>query len=299
MMVFTKHGLKERINLCLFFQSLADFVFMTFNIILYADTLYLHFLDGSSSRRGAVSRFLINTHLIGFYGVVFASDFMTMVIACERCFCVVSPLRSQNILKTKSTLVVILVAFFFVIGGFFVVAMRWSVTCIFDPRTNSSSLQVYPGTFYLHNVKLVDMLDGVVYGVVLPGASIVIITVATVVTVNKLKQMASWREKASSAAVSVRDVALTRMLIGCSVLFIVCSVPAVMFRVLILIVPDLGIGGRYRNSFTFLISVTQMCNYINCSFNFFIYYAIGTKYRATLKAMCCSGTKGKPQTGRT
>ena len=41
MLVFVKHGLKERINLCVFFQSLADFVYMTTNFLLYSDRIYL------------------------------------------------------------------------------------------------------------------------------------------------------------------------------------------------------------------------------------------------------------------
>ena len=287
MMVFTKQSLKERINLCLFFQSLADLVFMTVNVAMYSDTLYLE-LTGGASRGGPLLQFFTGTHLLVLYGFSWASGFMTTMIACERCFCVVSPLRSQNILKTKSTLVVVLVAFFLIVGGFFVISMRWSVTCVFDSRTNSSSLQVYPGTFYLRNKEFVDTLDGVVYGIVIPGTFLVTIIVATVVTVNKLKQMASWREKASSAAVSVRDVALTRMLIGCSVLFIVCTVPAVVFRVLILFVPEMSLGGRYRNMFRFITSVTELCAFVNSSFNFFIYYTMGSRYRATLGALCCS-----------
>nr|KAG5705475.1 hypothetical protein BaRGS_004602 [Batillaria attramentaria] len=41
MIAFYKQGIKERINLCLFVQSFADLVYMTFNFLLYSDRLYL------------------------------------------------------------------------------------------------------------------------------------------------------------------------------------------------------------------------------------------------------------------
>ena len=297
MMVFTKHGLKERINLCLFFQSLADLAFMTTNFFLYSDSLYVE-ITGGVSRGSPLTKFFINNYLPGLYGFTWASGFMAMVIACERCFCVLSPLRAQNILKTKSTLVIILVAFFLIVSAFFVVTVRWRVVCVFDSRTNTTYEHVYPGQFYLHNKKLIDTMDGVVYGIVLPGTFVLVITIATIVTVSKLKQMALWREKASSAVISVRDVALTRMLIGCSVLFVVCAIPGVVFRVLILFVPEVSLEGRYRNTFRLIFSVTDLGAYVNSSFNFFIYYTMGTKYKATLNAMCC-GRKGKKQPSET
>ena len=292
MLVFTKHGLTERINLCLFFQSLADLAFMSINFLLYADRMYLGITNTTS--RGPLTRFFTRTHLLGLYGFYWASGFMTMVIACERCLCVVSPLRSQNILNTRSTFIITLVAFFLILGGAFVIGMRWSLTCVFDSRTNSSYLQAYPGEFYLLNRPLVDTLDGVVYGIVLPGTFVVTVIISTVVTVSKLKRMASWREKTSSAAMSVRDVSLTRMLIGCSILFIVCTVPGVVFRVLILFVTDMSLAGRYYNTFKFIFSVTHLCAYTNSSVNFFIYCTMGTKYKQTLKSMCCKIKKPKP-----
>ena len=76
------------------------------------------------------------------------------------------------------------------------------------------------------------------------------------------------------------------MLIGCSVLFIACGIPGVMFKVIILFIPDMSLGGRYHNTFNFLTSVTRLCNYINFSFNFFIYYTIGSKFTATLHTLC-------------
>ena len=289
MVVFIKQGLKERINLCLFFQSLADLLYMTLNFLLYANRIYL--MASGASSRGPVFQFIFNNYLVGFFGLLWASGFMTMVIACERCFCVLSPLRSQIVLQTKSMLIIILVAFFLIVGGFFLIGTRWNIICVFDHRTNSSSLELYPSEFYLVHKNLIDMLDGYVYGVLLQGTFVLVLVVSTVLTVVKLHKMASWREKSSSAAMTVRDVALTRMLIGCSLLFMACSIPGGVFRLLIVFVPDISLRGRYYNTFTFLTSVTKLFSCVNSSFNFFIYYTMGSKFKATLHALC--GRRGR------
>ena len=291
MVVFVKHGLKERVNLCLFVQSLADILYMTVSFILYADRIYLEI--AGATRRGLIVKFMLSNNLIGFYAFNSASRFMTMVIACERCFCVLSPLRSQNVLKTKSMLVIILVAFFFILGAGFVIATRWSLTCIFNPRTNSSSLELYPSNFYLRNKRLIDALDGYIYGIVFQATFLFVVCIATVITVVKLKKVASWREQSSSAAATVRDVTLTWMLIGCSILFIVCTIPGMIFRTLIVVVPGISLRGRYLNTFAFMTSVTELFGYINSSCNFFIYYTIGSKFRATVHKLCRTRGKAK------
>ena len=291
MVVFIKQGLKERINLCLFFQSLADLLFMTMNVLMYIERIYMMASGASTSKKGPIFQFVFNNYLLGFYGFYWASGFMTMVIACERCFCVLSPLRSQIVLQTKSTLIILLVAFFLIVGGFFVIGTRWNVICVFNPRTSSSSLEMYPSEFYLLHKELIDTLDTYVYGVLIQGTFVLVLVVTTVIIIVKLRKMASWRETSSSAATTVRDVALTRMLIGCSILFIACNIPGLVFWVLIVFVPDFSLRGRYYNTFTFITNARRLFSYINSSFNFFIYYAIGSKFKATLHALC--GRRGK------
>ena len=241
MVVFAKHGLKERINLCLFFQSLADILFMTVNFLIYVDRIYLEV--SGLARRGPIIQFILGNYLVGFYAFNSASRFMTMVIACERCFCVLSPLRSQTVLQTKTTLVILLLAFFTIVGTGFVIATRWGLNCVFNPRTNSTSFELYPSKFYRNNKKAVDTLDGYIYGIVLPGIFLLVVCITTIITVVKLKKVASWREQSSSAAMTVRDVTLTRMLIGCSFLFIGCTIPAVVFRTMIVVIPDISLRG--------------------------------------------------------
>jgi hypothetical protein len=50
---------------------------------------------------------------------------MSAVIASERCFCILFPLRSKTLLTTTTMAVVIVVAFVLIVGGLFVVAYRY------------------------------------------------------------------------------------------------------------------------------------------------------------------------------
>ena len=78
--------------------------------------------------------------------------------------------------------------------------------------------------------EFIKYLDSVVYGVGLPGVVMVVVTVTTVVTTLRLRKAAAWRSESSSGSLSSREVALTKMLIGSSILFIVCVLPIFLFK---------------------------------------------------------------------
>ena len=78
--------------------------------------------------------------------------------------------------------------------------------------------------------EFINYLDSVMYGVGLPGVVMVVVVVTTVVTTLRLRKAAAWRSESSSGSLSSREVALTKMLIGNSILFIVCILPMSFFK---------------------------------------------------------------------
>ncbi|KAK7474247.1 hypothetical protein BaRGS_00034490 [Batillaria attramentaria] len=92
MIIFYKHGLRHRINLCLFALSLVDFLYLTFDFILNSDALTTFPFHWQR----VVMEFIVNNHILGFFGLGWASQFLSGVIAGERCLCVVWPLKSQT-----------------------------------------------------------------------------------------------------------------------------------------------------------------------------------------------------------
>ncbi|XP_076436202.1 uncharacterized protein LOC143275809 [Babylonia areolata] len=286
MIVFCKQGLKERINLCLFSLSLADSLYMLHSFILNMDKIYSQFTRAGPGV-GPVFELVVNNHLMFIRGFNWVSGFFSMVIACERCLCVFSPLRSQTILKTKTTGVVLAVAAVLLLGMMYIGTSRWATACVFDPVTNTSSKKIYPSKFYTQHQEMVDIITGLLASLLLPGIYISVVSATTSLTFIRLRKMAAWREQTSSATMSSREVALTRMLIGVSVLYVICSTPVLALGVCLLFVPDMSLQGRYYNAFNLMVSFFELFSYINASFNFFVYCFLGTKYKETLREMCC------------
>ncbi|XP_076470855.1 uncharacterized protein LOC143300811 [Babylonia areolata] len=220
MVVFYKHGLKERINACLFTLSVVDLLSVTSSAASWCDVLYMCII-GKIGQLGPAARFFFRNYLIGLYGFVTSSQIVYSVIALERCLCITRPLLVKTFMSTKTTVVVL-----------------WSIT----------------------------------------------------VTITKLSQ---WRESVSSVSDSVtsRDVALTRVIVGTSVLFIACIFPAVVMRISSFLVPDFVVGGRYDNLAWFTRRFYILASGLNSTFNFFLYYAYGSKFRETtnrlLSVWCC------------
>ena len=104
--------------------------------------------------------FILNHNLVGFFGFTWVSMVMSAIIASERCFCVVSPLRSQSVLSTRTMAVILSLVFFIVLGLFFVVAVRYHLVCVYDPTTDVYFKMIDGGEFYYkHKVITCDTLS--------------------------------------------------------------------------------------------------------------------------------------------
>ena len=291
--VFYKQGLKERVNLCLFALSLADELFLIQSMCFFGEQIHLQFI--TKEIFGPMMRFMVNNNLVGFFGFNFVSEVLFAIIASERCLCVLSPLRSQTLLRTRTMVVIIVVVFLVVVGLCFVMATRYRIACMFVPATGTSFYAGVVSDFYRKHETLINYLDGFVYGVGLQLVVITVVVTTTITTAMKIRQAAAWRAGTSSASgssssslstsISPQELALTKMLIGIAVLFIVCVFPLALFRFVCLFLPELNIGRRYHNLFTTSLSVLEALSYVNATFNIFVYYTIGSRYRETFWAL--------------
>ena len=286
MAVFYKQGLKERVNLCLFALSLADGLYMVESMFLSGEQLFT-----TKETYGPLSRFMFNNNLVGFFGLAWVSQVISAIIASDRCLCVLSPLRSQTMLKTRTMAVIITVVYFLVGGLYFLMATRYRISCVFDPASDSVMYSLTASEFYLNNETLISYLDSFVYGAGIPGVVIIVVTTTTIMTAVKIRQAAAWRagtstaSGSSSSSISPREVALTKMLIGSSVLFIVCVSPLALFRFVWLFLPEMNVGRRNHNFYVAGLWVLEIFAYINSSFNIFVYYTLGSRYRETFWAL--------------
>ncbi|XP_076467219.1 uncharacterized protein LOC143298286 [Babylonia areolata] len=282
MLVFWRQGLRERINLCLFYLSLVDLLHMLHAFFCNVDRLYMGLTQ--AGRFGPVFQFLADHRLLGLRSLTWLSGFLSMFIACERCLCVVSPLKSQTVLSTRTTCYVLAFTTLFCLTGFAFQSMRWSLVCVFDPRTNITLKALRTSRFYTRYQSHLNVLT-FSFATVQPLIYVTVIVTTTIVTSVKLRKMAAWRERTSSSSLSSREMLLTRMLIAASVLYIVCAVPTTVIGVSVNFLPHVSLDGRNYNLIALLFSFYKLASYINATFNFFIYCSLGTKYRSTLREL--------------
>ena len=61
----------------------------------------------------------------------------------------------------------------------------------------------------------------------------------------------------------------------------------ILCRFVQLFVPDMTPGHRYQNTVFMLTWILEIATYINSSFNIFVYYSMGSRYRETVKELFC------------
>ena len=288
--VFLKQGLRERINLLLFCLALTDFVVNAFLFVSTIEYFYTQ-LQGNFKINGPLVTFVTNYGSI-VYGSVYVSGFITTLISFERCLCITHPFIAKRVLKTKTmggivaVAAVVLTVFIYLVS-----AQKYQMGCGFSPALNMKLAVHYPSDFYLENKALMDILNGVMYGVVLPSFFVLATTLATAITAVKLRGAATWRQTTSSVTMESKEIALTKMLIAVSCLFIVCTIPNVVLRIAPLVVEEFRLGGRNQNLLLVGICVIYLANAINSAMNFIFYYKMGSKYRMVLRSMFT----GKPK----
>lgn len=282
--VFFKQGLKERINLLLFCLALTDFVVDVFLFVSTIEYFYTQLQD-QFQINGPLVTFVTNYGSI-VYGSVYVSGFITTLISFERCLCITHPFIAKQVLKTKTMgVIVALASVVLTVFIYLVSAQKYRMGCGYYPRLNMKLAVHYPSDFYLENKRLMDIVNGLVYGVALPSFFVLATTVTTTITAVKLRGAATWRQNMSSVTMESKEIALTKMLIAVSCLFIVCTIPNVVLRITPLVVGEFRLGGRNQNLLLSGICVVYMANATNSAMNFIFYYKMGSKYRMVLKSM--------------
>ena len=56
-------------------------------------------------------------------------------------------------------------------------------------------------------------------------------------------------------------------------------------------VPELNTGRRYQNTYLMMAWLLEIAAYINCSFNIFVYYSMGSRYRETMNELFCKSRR--------
>ncbi|XP_070181893.1 G-protein coupled receptor 183-B-like [Littorina saxatilis] len=239
----------------------------------------------------------LNTVLGPLGGFLNVSNAMTTVIAVERCICIVAPFRAKRMLKTRYMAFVILSLYIYVLGVFGFLNVKY-VTVPLPPNDASSNVTRYISRlsqFYVRNPVFIDVVCNYLLAVVIPATSLVVIIITTSVTVNKLRASLAWKRQETTAVVTSgerREAAVTTMLVMVCCVYVICMTPSVTLAFVRNLITDFLPTGRYCNAFKVTTALVHTCEVVNSSTNFFIYFFRGTRYRTTLRRLCCCTKEG-------
>lgn len=282
--VFARQGLGRRVHLCLFLRALADLLVNCSTFSIYGERFFSFFTR--YRRFSEVFVFVITKGLMVFFGFSYVSLCISAILALERCWCVVSPLHSHACMKTKTMACLLACLSLGIIGLFYPTIANYKLVCLYDPVSNIRTMSLVDGEFYYQNKAFIDFVRKYVFGTAIPMTCFPVVLVTTVVTSFRLKMAAKWRTSAALKERSMQpEITLTKMLIGTSVLFIACLTPACVRWIIKIIVPEFTSGGKYHNAFLSIVNLAELCLVINCTFNVFIYYSLGSRFRETVKEM--------------
>nr|KAG5688565.1 hypothetical protein BaRGS_002780 [Batillaria attramentaria] len=277
-LVFYKQGLRDRMNLCLFVLALVDTGYLL-SYFLMTITTFLKFWDEDFREE---------------YGVNVASACITMVIAVERCVCVVYPLRANSIMRTR-TMGALLTAIVIISNlGYSIGCIRTKVIKVYDQTTGKTFFMLDINDFFKkYSFVLHDIVYTIIFSFLVPIVTFVVVGVATAITVTKLRTAIAWRASTSSGRgdnhSQLQQMALTKMLVILSCVFMACSAPMTAHSIVRLLVRDFATFGRYSNLFSSATEICLLISLINSGMNFFVYYNRSSRFKVDVRALflCC------------
>lgn len=92
--IFSKLGLKDRINLCLFCLAFIDLAILSFLFIMCIN--FITSPNQYTDKFGPFWKFLIVNHIHGMLGLTYGSMFLSVIVACERFFYVLVSDRDKH-----------------------------------------------------------------------------------------------------------------------------------------------------------------------------------------------------------
>ncbi|XP_025097650.1 uncharacterized protein LOC112565965 [Pomacea canaliculata] len=248
-LVFRRQGVRDRMNLCLFTLALVDMTYLIYSMA-FSLTFWIRMLEPKAGEELFVKTLY---YAMGVnYGLREASTCISVLIAVDRCLCVVFPLRANTLMSTR-TMGILLATI--VIGmqlAFVTTPVKRYVFAVYDNTTGGTRWAVAPSAAWQKSEVLLvyDKGEDTLMLIVFPLVIFVLVSGSTATTVVTLRAAMSWREKTSSTSSDSQgqQVALTKMLVLVSCVFIVSKVPWVVITLVRIFYPDFSPTGKFINA---------------------------------------------------
>ncbi|GFO24863.1 chemosensory receptor b [Plakobranchus ocellatus] len=252
-----------------------------------------------------------NISVVAFNYLVCFSSYVTSVlasyVAIERCLCVTIPLQVKWLLTPKITLIACLVISVVVFGSFSVIFGIYDIVWEWNAAFNATVAVYKKNRFYLQNeMPLFQHYN--FSGIIWPLASFVVICVATVIIVHKLRQGSKFRaglnqitlpsglesqgkgqyknqKQLDQQQLSSRDRQVVKMLLVIIVIYIVSLSPRITHYIVKVFVHEFYFLRRYHKLFEFVLYWFWLGDFVNGAVNFFVFYNMSSSFRTTFHGM--------------
>ena len=242
----------------------------------------------------------------------YVTSVMAAYVAVERCLCVSIPLKVKWLLTPRVTLsasiVISIVVFglFAVMFGIYDVVWEWSATF-------NATVAVYKkNAFYIkHDEPLFAYYN--LSGILWPVAAFVVIVIATIIIVYKLRQGSKFRAAQGSVTASTfspglemqekhknqgpqlsnRDRQVVKMLLVIIIIYIVSLSPRISLYLAKHLIYDLYFLRRYHDLFKFVLYWLWLADLVNGAVNFFVFYNMSSSFRLTFRALFTAASTQK------
>nr|KAG5696061.1 hypothetical protein BaRGS_017173 [Batillaria attramentaria] len=266
MVIFRRMGLKERVNICLFWLALADFMSLVLHAMLYGHHT-IQVLQGAPRLvNGEWMKIVFNYKLLTISGFRYVSFFMWALVATERCICIAYPLLAKRLLRNSTTLTAVVVGSLVSFGIQMFCNLQYKMRCVEIIDTGEREYMVQHSNAYLAHRTLFDVMISVVQGVAMPPLLMGVVILTTSITVISLRR-------------SSHQVAVSKMLVLVSWVYVTCTLPIFVHKVLFLAWPGYQVGGRHQLLCKLNYMLCNLLMNINCSVNTLAYYRHGSRYR--------------------
>ncbi|XP_076440972.1 uncharacterized protein LOC143280224 [Babylonia areolata] len=277
MAVFRRQGLDDRVNLCLFRRvslSLADLGYLLFLMVGKCHSL-VSLVD---PLKGGYWKIRYMNTVTGIYwGFMNTSAILTVIISLERCACVLAPLHAKLLIRVRTMAVLIVCVFVFVLGLYGLYNLRYTVIAR-THLSNSKHSTVYVAVLSSFHLQHRAVTDTIYYfSAAIPIISLVVVIITTAITATQLHLTVAWRkETAQQSVTNSREVALTKMLVAISCVYVVCITPEALMPLVVLSRPEVQPEGRQPDLFYAITSLMHALCAVNSSVNFIFYWSLGS-----------------------
>ncbi|GFS22051.1 chemosensory receptor A [Elysia marginata] len=308
-LVYSKQGFRESVAVSMTTISIWDLIKCIAGVLNNFSGI-LSIFDPIASHSWLNISTVVFNYIICFSSYV--TSVMAAYVAVERCLCVTIPLKVKWLLTPRITLIACLTMSAVVFGAFAVMFGIYDIVWVWSDTFNATVATYRKNKFYIQNDAPLFAYYNI-SGIIWPLGAFVVILVATIIIIVKLRQGSKFRlgqsgttssqpegsssqdqQKQQQQHLLRRDRQVVKMLLVIIIIYIACLAPRIAHYLAKYIVYDFYFLRRHHHLFEFVNYGIMVADSTNGAVNFFVFYSMSSSFRSTFRAMFCISQSPKP-----